>query len=42
VPIIDKALAKDFENARYQTGAEFAAGIRAARAAAGATAKASA
>jgi len=30
VPIIDKALAKDFEK-RYQTGAEFAEAIRAAR-----------
>src|SRR6185295_1977794 len=32
-PIIDKALAKDFEK-RYQTGAEFAEAIRAARKAA--------
>ena len=30
VPIIDKALAKDFEK-RYQNGAEFAAAIREAR-----------
>jgi serine/threonine-protein kinase len=30
VPIIDKALAKDFEK-RYQTGAEFAQAIRDAR-----------
>jgi serine/threonine-protein kinase len=33
VPIIDKALAKDFEK-RYQSGAEFAAAIREARKAA--------
>jgi serine/threonine-protein kinase len=39
--IIEKAMAKDFEAQRYQTGAEFAAAIRAARAAAGVTAKAS-
>ena len=31
LPIIDKALAKDFEHERYQTGAEFAQAIRAAR-----------
>jgi serine/threonine-protein kinase len=31
VPIVDKALAKDFEKDRYQTGAEFAQAIRAAR-----------
>jgi len=36
VPIIDKALAKDFEK-RYQNGAEFAAAIREARKAAAAT-----
>ena len=35
-PIIEKALAKDFDK-RYQTGAEFAEAIRAARKAAAAT-----
>ncbi len=37
VPIIDRALAKDFEGQRYQNGAEFAAAIREARKAAAAT-----
>jgi serine/threonine-protein kinase len=31
VPIVDKALAKDYEKERFQTGAEFAQAIRAAR-----------
>jgi serine/threonine-protein kinase len=31
VPIIDRALAKDYEGKRYQNGAEFAAAIREAR-----------
>jgi serine/threonine-protein kinase len=37
VPIIERALAKDFEGQRYQNGAEFAAAIREARKAAAAT-----
>jgi hypothetical protein len=42
VPLIDKALAKDFEGQRFQTGAEFAEAIRQARKAAAATASANA
>ncbi|HXF78326.1 MAG TPA: serine/threonine-protein kinase [Usitatibacter sp.] len=37
VPIIDRALAKDYEGKRFQSGAEFAAAIREARKAAAAT-----